>query len=449
MRGTWRAGACLLFLGLLLTIGAGDASATAVVGSLKIGESAFWNGAYVPSARVSDPSLCGIQGPCFDYKLDVLSAGAKSLRVAIDTTDDSNGWGIRLLDPSGNEAASGSTYTLGGIAENFDAEVFAHDPKPGEWTVQVIPTNVVEGSFIARAALRAVPKPKPKTSAVVDVPPDLQPDPPWHLTFDQPPPMVVTEGGNYTALLGIHNPTMQIGGVPIYQCLPEETREQGGTKCLRFTSGFASVGPGKFEVYGSSDAPVAADGGPLYQVVYRSDGSSYARPAGRFEFHRIHMHYHVLGIAQFVLYKVDPATHRLTTAGKVLKEGFCLGNIKLFDWHSLDQDEVDPGSVDNCEPSPQPDGTWRFYEGIANGWEDAYKWSTSGQFVDFADQTDGYYVLRLTVNPEHLMLESDYANDTAYTYFQVVGHTVRVIERGHGTDPWDPRKTTVDPFMTH
>jgi hypothetical protein len=55
----------------------------------------------------------------------------------------------------------------------------------------------------------------------------------------------------------------------------------------------------------------------------------------------------------------------------------------------LSQDEVDPKSVDKCESSPQPDGTWRLYEGIANGWEDAYKWSTSGQFVDFADQTDG------------------------------------------------------------
>jgi hypothetical protein len=156
----------------------------------------------------------------------------------------------------------------------------------------------------------------------------------------------------------------------------------------------------------------------------------------------------VLGIAQFALYRVAPS-RPLVPAGKILKEGFCLGNIKIFDWHSFDQAEIDAKSVDNCEPSPQPNGTFRFYEGIANGWEDSYKWQTSGQYVDFENHPNGYYVLRVTVNPDHAMLESNYANDTAYTYLQVNGNDVHVIERGHGTDPWDPHKKTVDPVMTH
>jgi hypothetical protein len=378
-------------------------------------------------------------------------AKAKVLRVAINTPDDSNGWELRLLDPSGHEAATGSTYTLNGVAENFDVEVFAHNPAPGVWTAQVIPQNVSEGSFSARAVVQGSAtrsKVRRRARRVVAVPPDLAPDPPWHVTFEQPPPMVVVEGGNYTALAGVHNPSMQVANQPIYRCLPEETIEQGAQRCLRFTSGFASLGPGPFEVYGASNAPVAVNGGPLYQVVSRSDGSSYSRPAGRYEFHRIHMHYHVLGIAQFTLYRVQPG-RPLAPAGKVLKEGFCLGNIKLYDWRSFAQAEVDPKSVDNCEPSPQSDGSWRFYEGIANGWEDAYKWQTSGQYVDFANDPNGYYVLRVTVNPDHLMLESRYTNNTAYTYFQVNGTDVRVIERGHGTDPWDPHKTTVDPVMTH
>jgi hypothetical protein len=311
----------------------------------------------------------------------------------------------------------------------------------------VIPQNVSEGSFSARAAVQGVTA-APAPAARTDTPPDLAPDPPWHVTFEQPPPMVVVEGGNYTAMAGVHNPTMQAANQPVYRCLPEETIEQNAQRCLRFTSGFASLGPGPFEVYGASDTPVAVNGGPLYQVVSRSDGSSYSRAAGRYEFHRIHMHYHVLGIAQFTLYRVEPGGS-LIPAGKVLKEGFCLGNIKIFDWHAFNQAEVDPKSVDNCEPSPQPDGTWRFYEGIANGWEDAYKWQTSGQYVDFQNDPNGYYVLRVTVNADHVMLESNYANNTAYTYFQVNGTDVHVLERGHGTDPWDPGKTTVDPVMTH
>jgi lysyl oxidase len=451
MRDLRRAGAIVAATALLWVVGVSAASADPVVGSLREGQPAFWSGAFVANARVSDPSLCGIQGPCFDYGIRVVPAKAKVLRVAINTPDDSNGWELRLLDPSGHEAASGSTYTLNGVAENFDVEVFAHDPAPGVWTAQVIPQNVSEGTFSARAAVQGSAKRskvRRRTRRVAAMPPDLAPDPPWHVTFEQPPPMVVVEGGNYTAMAGVHNPTMQVANQPIYRCLPEETIEQGAQRCLRFTSGFASLGPGPFEVYGASDTPVAVNGGPLYQVISRSDGSSYSRPAGRYEFHRIHMHYHVLGIAQFTLYRVEPG-RPLVPAGKVLKEGFCLGNIKLYDWRSFAQAEVDPKSVDNCEPSPQPDGTWRFYEGIANGWEDAYKWQTSGQYVDFANDSNGYYVLRVTVNPDHLMLETRYTNNTAYTYFQVNGTDVRVIERGHGTDPWDPRKTTVDPVMTH
>ena len=479
---------------LLWAAGVAVASASPMVGSLREGQPAFWSGAFVANARVSDPNLCGIQGPCFDYRIRVVPAKAKVLRVAINTPDDSNGWELRLLDPSGHEAATGSTYTLNGVAENFDVEVFAHNPAPGVWTAQVIPQNVSEGSFSARAAVQGaapVTLATPKTTGkrakarrrarhkratrhrhtvkrkrtrkrsarrvappaagkrgVGDLPPDLAPDPPWHVTFEQPPPMVVVEGGNYTAMAGVHNPSMQAANQPIYRCLPEETIEQGAQRCLRFTSGFASLGPGPFEVYGSSDTPVAVNGGPLYQVVSRTDGSTYSRPAGRYEFHRIHMHYHVLGIAQFTLYRVEPG-RPLVPAGKVLKEGFCLGNIKIFDWHSFNQAEVDPKSVDNCEPSPQPDGTWRFYEGIANGWEDAYKWQTSGQYVDFQNDPNGYYVLRVTVNPDRIMRETNYANNSAYTYFQVNGNDVHVIERGHGTDPWDPHKTTVDPVMSH
>jgi hypothetical protein len=451
MRDLGRAGAIVAATALLWAAGVAVASASPMVGSLREGQPAFWSGAFVANARVSDPNLCGIQGPCFDYRIRVVPAKAKVLRVAINTPDDSNGWELRLLDPSGHEAATGSTYTLNGVAENFDVEVFAHNPAPGVWTAQVIPQNVSEGSFSARAVVQGSAtrsKVRRRARRVVAVPPDLAPDPPWHVTFEQPPPMVVVEGGNYTALAGVHNPSMQVANQPIYRCLPEETIEQGAQRCLRFTSGFASLGPGPFEVYGASNAPVAVNGGPLYQVVSRSDGSSYSRPAGRYEFHRIHMHYHVLGIAQFTLYRVQPG-RPLAPAGKVLKEGFCLGNIKLYDWRSFAQAEVDPKSVDNCEPSPQSDGSWRFYEGIANGWEDAYKWQTSGQYVDFANDPNGYYVLRVTVNPDHLMLESRYTNNTAYTYFQVNGTDVRVIERGHGTDPWDPHKTTVDPVMTH
>src|SRR5258705_4576957 len=134
------------------------------------------------------------------------------------------------------------------------------------------------------------------------MPPDLAPDPPWHVTFEQPPPMVVVEGGNYTAIGGVHNPTMQVANQPIYRCLPEETIEQRAQRCLRFTSGFASLGPGPFEVYGASDTPVAVNGGPVYQGGSRNDGSTYSRAAGPYQVHRVPMPHHVPGNCPLTLY---------------------------------------------------------------------------------------------------------------------------------------------------
>ena len=522
----------VLAAAFVLSLTGAPAAAAQPVARLDAGQSAFWAGAFVSDSRVDDPSLCGIEGECFNYGIDVTATHGKVLRAAIASFDDSNGWDIRLLDPAGHEAASGSTYTLNGIAENYDAELFVHNPAKGMWTLEVIAKNVHLGDFQARAAVDPVvgsPPPKvactptksvrvpvpasarrariksitiylngkrqktlhgshrsvavgllgvatgvvhirlqvvtahgqvrvtksvatcavaPATSSVVtDEPPNIAADPPWHLTFQQPPPMVVVEGGNYTALAGVHNPTMQAAGHSIYNCLPEESVEQGALRCLRFTSGFASLGPGPFEVYGSSATPASPTGGPLYQVVYRTDGTKYSRPAGSYIFHQIHAHYHVLGIAEFRFYKVNP-DHSLTEAGKVLKEGFCLGNIKMYDWHSFAQDEIDPRSIDNCEPAPQSDGTWRFYEGITAGWEDSYKWQTSGQFVDVGNDPNGYYLLRLVVNPQHKLLESTYDDNTAYVYMQIDGNDVRVIERGHGDGPWDPNKVLEDPVIT-
>jgi hypothetical protein len=467
-----------------------SASADQQVGTLGQGRSVFWAGSMVSSERVPDPSLCGVTGPCIDYKLNVTSAHAKVLRVALRSDDDSNNWGVVLINPTGQQVASGTTYTLEGLGEDFDVEEWAHNPAPGTWTIEVVPENVQHGDFQMRAAVDPVvkwPASDPELQllrttravqrchtsrrrgrkvthctrhevehtrtvarkGVYDVPPDLAADAPWALTFDQPLPMLALEYGNVAAIAGLHNADTTVAGQQVYDCLPEETVQQNAHRCLRFSSGFANLGPGKFQVYGSSPTPVAPNGGPLYQVVYRSNGTSYSRAAGSYMFHDIHAHYHVLGIAQFQIYHVL-APGKLVSAGTVLKEGFCLGDIKLFDWYSFASDEIDPNSPNTCEPSPQPDGTWRFYEGVDPGWEDVYTWQTSGQFVDFANNPDGYYLLRVVVNPDHYMLEADSGHDdnnVAYTYFKVTGSDVYVIERGRGSSPWDPHKQLLDPVF--
>jgi hypothetical protein len=481
-----RVAAVLTIVGSIVGTVCGAAAADQPPTALTEGHPVFWNGPQIASERVDVPALCDIEAPCLKYKVTITSQHAKVLRVGLRTPDDSNGWEVALYDPTGMPAADSTTYTLHGVAEDFDLEAWVHNPAPGTWTIEVVPNNVKDGTFQMRAALdpvvkwpasnpnlvtihssktvRTCSRTKRRQSCRVrhvskvrsvprnglyDIPPDLAADAPWHLTFEQPTPMVVVESGNFAAMAGLHNTSASVADQPAYDCLPEETVEQGGHHCLRFTSGFANLGPGKFEVYGSSSSPVAVNGGPLFQDVYRSNGSHYARPAGAFTFHQIHAHYHVLGIAKFELYPVT-APGKLGAPSDVLKEGFCLGDIKMYDWYSFAQSEVSPNSPDNCEPAPQGDGTWRFYEGIDQGWEDSYKWQTSGQFVNFGNSPDGLYLLRVTVNPYHYILEADGSrgsNDVAYTYFKVTGNDIHVLERGHGTSPWDPHKTVENPVF--
>jgi hypothetical protein len=61
-------------------------------------------------------------------------------------------------------------------------------------------------------------------------------------------------------------------------------------------------------------------------------------------------------------------------------------------------------------------------------------------YVEFGNQPDGLYVVRITINAGHQVLESNYANNSAYALVKVVGDHVQELERGQGLSPWDRHK---------
>jgi hypothetical protein len=48
--------------------------------------------------------------------------------------------------------------------------------------------------------------------------------------------------------------------------------------------------------------------------------------------------------------------------------------------------------------------------------------------------------VRITIDAGHEVLESSYANNSAYALVKVQGDHVQEIERGQGLSPWDPHK---------
>jgi hypothetical protein len=399
--------------------------------ALRVGGSAFWNGGYVESAAVDLPGdeACAVE-QCFEYPIRV-AAGGSLLRVAIDTPDRSNQFELDLLDPSGVQQASAANT----LQSQFDMEVYAPKPAGGIWTARVVPQHVQSAAFRLRAKLEAAPVTyKHKTM----LPPNLQVTPPYEFTFVAP-----ANPANVYAPDGVNPPLSALGVQPL-SCTPDETVGLGPnlmpssthvTRCLRFTTGPRDAGPGPFEIaYTPESAQFGVlQSGPAYQRVYYSDGTSFLRRAGEFQFHAVHGHYHYMGFLKFQLFHVGSG-HALSPAGAGTKIGLCPANELFADWRVFNQQSTTTFTA-NCGISAGEANL-----GLNVGWGDVYRWQRPGQYVDFTGDGDGYYLLQVKVNASHLVLTVPHDQDVGYAYIHVVGDRVDILERGQGNSPWDAEK---------
>lgn len=403
-----------------------------IAARLSIGQAAFWPGGYVPSAQATElPAdvACSTEH-CFTWRIGV-DQGAWRLRVALDTPSREDTFTLELSDPTGTVIDSRSDNTV------FDEEVFASKPAAGTWTVRVIPRDDSAASFRMRAKLETAPAPyKHKTL----LPPNLQVTPPYEFGFVAP---ANPANGAYPP--DTANPPLDVLGEHPLSCTVDETYstdapDEHPTRCLRFTTGPRNAGPGAFEVhYNTHDVSNgfgATAHGPARQWIYYSDGSHEVRPAGQFEFHVEHGHYHYDDILQYRLFTVTSrARGTYVAAGKGVKSGFCPADELFTDWRHFSQQ---PGAyvTPNCGYTPTGDGVI----GQSPGWGDVYRYQRPGQYVDFGAHGDGYYLVRATADLYGKVLETDEDDNSGYAYIHVVGDHVDVLERGQGQSPWDPHK---------
>jgi hypothetical protein len=250
--------------------------ATAHAETLAAGQAAFWNGPTIASGNVRDASLCGTAAPCPTYALKVTQPGAR-LRVALDTPMRDDTFHFDVIDPSG-AVAGGATNS-----NQFDAEAFVKDPKPGTWTVRVMPQGVSDAAFRMRAKLEKTLPTLP--TGKVALLPDLKAVPPMEFTFIAP---ANPANGLYPP--DTVNPPLDAAGEHPLSCTADETAPAdspvyGGaaTKCLRFTSGPINVGRGPFDMRfqfiadNLSGAMTPLAKGPMFQMVHFGDGTTQLR----------------------------------------------------------------------------------------------------------------------------------------------------------------------------
>ena len=353
------------------------------------------------------------------------------MRVAIDVAARDDPFGVELIDPSGAVAASG------GNDNAFNAEFFVDAPSPGMWQVRVRPMGATSTHFRMRAKLEGAPLRPPARPQLLL--PDLRSVPPYEFGFAAPanPFNGLYPGDNM-------NPPLEVAGAHPASCAFDEQAEDGVSRCLRFTAGPVNMGRGPFEIHFAYVGDTVAGGDrTAYQTVYRSDGKYTQRKAGTYSFHNSHGHFHYEGILGYELYRVvDMRRGVLAKAGPGHKSGFCPADQLIGEWGRFVQAGANTygegdSATGNCF-SPT-DGLL----GLSVGWGDVYRWQRPGQFVDFGKGGDGYFVVRTVVDTGNDVLESNERNNVSYALILVSGDNVDIIERGLGSDPWDPHKQVV------
>ena len=109
-----------------------------------------------------------------------------------------------------------------------------------------------------------------------------------------------------------------------------------------------------------------------------------------FEFQECHGHSHFKG---FATYTLRDLSRTIVAQGR--KVSFCLEDVSQWDPQAPIFSKFD------CEN-----------QGIQAGWSDIYDGGLPGQWIDITGIAAGDYQLEITINPEHIIDEADYSNNT-------------------------------------
>lgn len=197
-----------------------------------------------------------------------------------------------------------------------------------------------------------------------------------------------------------------------------------GRTHLRLSNGTANVGSGQLYLYGVE--PAHPDGTQdVRQRVWRSDGSTYDLPAGRFVFHPLHDHIHVEDWSIYRLREALPGGGVGAIVASGQKTSFCILDVAVFD-----------SSLPGWSRFPEFDSCGGSSQGLSIGWIDIYTKDLPGQHIDVTGLPDGIYWLESEVDPQNHILEANEANNVARVQIVLgdVGPTT--------PDAYEPNATT-------
>lgn len=418
-------------------IGVAAPSSPVHIGDLLLGSTVWWAGGHVgfspthstPVAGLPVSDRCAQLDPCFVYTLDVTETSpAARLRVGLDTPSRDDTFEMTLRSPLGAAASrqNGNSYSM---------ELSANAPASGRWTITVAPLSAEHATFRMRAKLEASAW-KPATQG--ELRPNLRVTRLWEFGFAAP-----ANPGNGLFPPDDVNPPLSVAGYEPVSCSVDEQLGYDGEpaqRCLRYSFGLANAGEGNFDIRYNNDRTGTPS--PMTQCVQNSDPAvaPSARAAGTGVFHQTHGHFHYDDIIFHDVWRIiDRQTWTRTLVGTGKKIGYSPADQGIANWYAFTQ--MSPGtsgSAGNCAPGTNS------RLGMSVGWGDAYRYQRPGNFVEFGEAGDGWYVVHTTADPDDVVLEADESDNTSYAYIRIVGTEISVLESGVGEGPWDANKVVFE-----
>lgn len=200
-----------------------------------------------------------------------------------------------------------------------------------------------------------------------------------------------------------------------------DTQTRGTNRLLRLSTHIANFGEGPMEIFGEIEGADEMDIVPAEQIIHWNNGDETRRPAGDFEHHDIHSHWHWENLVAFRLAQannlVNPYDAANTIVGTTPKVTFCLlDTSRIPQWPGGPR----PGSAEyrQCNRNTQ---------GISNGWYDTYTANLYGQWIVIDGVPDGIYWVINETDPSDLLLESDESDNKTAVKIQIAGNSVTVI----------------------
>ena len=173
---------------------------------------------------------------------------------------------------------------------------------------------------------------------------------------------------------------------------------------LNFGATIWNGGSGPLVVEGFRDG--AAPLMNAIQFIYRDGQPVSSQAVGQFEFdtRRGHHHWHMEDIAQYDLLNQSGDRIVLST-----KQSFCLAPTDAID---LTQTGADwrPDQAGLWSACAGAESIW-LREVLPAGWGDTYYQSVAGQSFNITNLPNGHYQVRVTTDPNHNLLETNYDNN--------------------------------------